>query len=320
MSKEKRIKCIDCTRAICMLWIVGIWHMNGYLKTNIIVINEFTSNITIGVLGTFTFLSGFFSSKKIYSKKDVLIFYEKKIIRIFPLFFLSCTSLFIASLYINLNYIISLKQYILTLIGLSNIILPAPETVWFVSMLILFYFFTPIFNCSFNTLFKMIIGVSIFVIFNSMEGISKNIILYYPIYVLGLILKNKINLNKQNKFDFIRLIIMIVFWIFVVLIKIQKNYFFLNFINMYFFINISLYLGRLFNKNRKITELMERISYASLFAYLFHRQFYGLIKFFIGDFSLFMAYIIILPIFIVISYISQKQYDKVIYKIKLEDS
>lgn len=51
-----RIKYLDNIRALCMIWIVGIWHMSDYCGKSID--NVYTQNITYGVLGAFTFLSG----------------------------------------------------------------------------------------------------------------------------------------------------------------------------------------------------------------------------------------------------------------------
>lgn len=51
-----RIRYLDKTRAICMIWIVAVWHLADYC--DITIKNQITSNITYGVLGAFTFLSG----------------------------------------------------------------------------------------------------------------------------------------------------------------------------------------------------------------------------------------------------------------------
>lgn len=51
-----RIKYLDNVRALCMIWIVGVWHMSDYC--GVTISNVCTQNITYGVLGAFTFLSG----------------------------------------------------------------------------------------------------------------------------------------------------------------------------------------------------------------------------------------------------------------------
>ena len=58
----KRISYMDTMRALCMLWIIAIWHIGRYLETGrtFVPYNEYTECITTGILATFTFLSGYF--------------------------------------------------------------------------------------------------------------------------------------------------------------------------------------------------------------------------------------------------------------------
>lgn len=59
-TMKKRVLFLDFARMLCMLWIVGVWHMQAYLSDGFAVQNRITENVTIGVLATFTFISGFF--------------------------------------------------------------------------------------------------------------------------------------------------------------------------------------------------------------------------------------------------------------------
>ena len=60
MMTKKRVPYLDTARALCMFWIVGIWHMQTYLSNGIQIQNQYTNYITVSVLATFTFISGFF--------------------------------------------------------------------------------------------------------------------------------------------------------------------------------------------------------------------------------------------------------------------
>ena len=80
-----RKKYLDCARAVCMLYIVGFWHLFDYTGKSIV--NPLTSQITYGVLATFTFISSFFlGRKKITDMKSVLSFWGKRLIHFYPLF------------------------------------------------------------------------------------------------------------------------------------------------------------------------------------------------------------------------------------------
>mgnify|MGYP007030558590 CR=1 FL=1 len=62
MEDNRRIGSIDSTRAICMLWIIGVWHMQSY--SNFSLGNDsLFCKLTPCVLGTFMFISGFFAGK-----------------------------------------------------------------------------------------------------------------------------------------------------------------------------------------------------------------------------------------------------------------
>ena len=137
-----RIKYLDNIRALCMIWIVGIWHMSDYCDNAIN--NIFTQNITYGVLGAFTFLSGvMMGGYSIESLQDLRKFYKKRLLRIYPLFAVSCTSLLVLHYLMHVQLISGVSQYIFTMLGLSIILTPAPGTIWYVSMILLFYILTP---------------------------------------------------------------------------------------------------------------------------------------------------------------------------------
>lgn len=71
--KKERIACVDCSRAICTLWIVCFWRLFEYIKLNPIC--PATSQVTYGVLATFTFILGYFlGTKKVNSYESFWLF------------------------------------------------------------------------------------------------------------------------------------------------------------------------------------------------------------------------------------------------------
>ena len=78
---------------------------------------KWIANVTIVTLAYITFVSGYFLGKnKINTKDDIVRFYKKRFLRIYPLFFVSATSLFLVSVIWG-GYFTSSIQYILTLCG-----------------------------------------------------------------------------------------------------------------------------------------------------------------------------------------------------------
>lgn len=59
-----------------MIWIVAVWHLSDYC--GVAISNQITQNITYGVLGAFTFLSGaMLGGYQITSVKDSVAFYKR---------------------------------------------------------------------------------------------------------------------------------------------------------------------------------------------------------------------------------------------------
>ena len=130
---KKRDAAFDVARAICMLWIISCWHVFDYIEYPEWIKGEMKS-ITICVLACFTFISGYFVGKK---KIDILEFYNARFNRFYLLFFVSSSILLIG------GWFESIWQFFFTLTGLSNFILPQAKTLWYMSMLLLFYILTP---------------------------------------------------------------------------------------------------------------------------------------------------------------------------------
>ena len=71
----KHIVIIDIVRTMCVIWIVGVWHMVDYFPGHDLLNYNY---VTIGVLGIFTFLSGLFLGKK---KMSPIEFYKSRLFR-----------------------------------------------------------------------------------------------------------------------------------------------------------------------------------------------------------------------------------------------
>ena len=136
---DKRKPEFDCIRALCMVWIVAVWHMAYYVPQISFVENSMMARkITNGVLATFMFCSGMFCGREgINNLQEVKNFYIKRFIRIYPLFFVSCVSMLILGSF-------SRRTFIFTVSGLAYITGERPLTIWFLSMLIFFYVLTPV--------------------------------------------------------------------------------------------------------------------------------------------------------------------------------
>lgn len=325
LVEKKRILYLDYLRAFCMLWIIGFWHMADYCRFSLAE-SALANNVTVGVLSTFTYISAFFLGRyEITSWNDALAFYKKRLLRIYPLFLISCLSFWILHL-INpsVAFITDAKQLILTLVGMSCVFTPAPLTIWYVSMLILLYTVTPIFNAIGNTLYKTLalLAFSVIFYFLSIVGIKVDDRLLYliPAYCFGLVL-SKISVNSFSKKIKILILSLAggVFLVFTYGLNSTEFEIIYNIIiafSFLFFVLCSFDLSETMIYKLKIGLVLQKISYASFCAYLFHRQLFGCVKLIIGRFNIAVAYLIILPVTFLIMYLIQKMYDIVIEIIK----
>lgn len=311
---QNRNSQLDFVRVFCVLWIVGFWHLQNYVSETFQLKGEVLDlcrNITKVVLACFTFLSGYFLSKYNFSSvSDIVFFFKKRFGRFFILFFSSVLSMFLMR---GCN----LSQSFFAICGASLFTSNPIPTLWYFSMLILFYLLTPIFKIKFNENsmnVQIVIIVILFVLFILFA--DRRLYLYLPFYVVGL------NLSKNNFESFMNKKTMVLTAI--VLIA------FINFLKMHSLIFEYLFLicGVTFLLScgyvvyrPKTNLIITRLAYSSMCAYLFHRQFYKftiiLMKFFDDNMSFLPLPIALLSVALLflISYYIQKFYDRYVRQI-----
>lgn len=255
-----------------------------------------------------------------------MVYYKKRFITIYPLFLVSCFSLFFITRMGMGNYIVDLKQLGLTLVGMACFISVPPKTVWFISMLIPLYIVTPLYN-------KLSMKLKIIVIFACYTTIVmkpgraySDVRVFYllPIYFIGLMLgeiffvkkyewtkrKNtlllmtssivavvseNLSLGIGNEFKIEKIIVKSIYMLFFILFLFTLSY------------EVEVRI-----KNNKWVSILENISVASLTCYLFHRQIYFVLNILFGEYNSFFECITFFLLVLIISICIQKYYGKVI--------
>ena len=310
---EVRDTRFDFTRSICVLWIVCFWHVLFYLpKEYHLEDNEynFLKYVTHCVLATFTFLSGFFLQKyRFHSISDIVLFYKKRLLRFYPLYALSVISLGVTTGCGFYNIVESL-------LGYSVLTSPMP-TLWYFSMLFLFYLFTPalVFECEMWYRY-LLLPIFIAVIFFA----DNRCLLYIPFYVLGLNISNSkiyFVMNKMRKYLYFSLFVnMFLFFFYIFLhLFIQESIlkvYIQMLLGLYLIVSTSYLICPL-----RFSKLINYIAFSSMCAYLFHRQIYSsaliIFRSLLGldAIPLFFAVIVMVSIFI-FSYNLQRLYNNII--------
>ena len=335
---KKRIVEFDCARALAMMYIIGFWHLRHYTHvrlTSFPYAENIASYITIGALCTFTFISAFFLSNNIISKtNDLAFFFKRRFLRLYPLFFISCCSLYYISIkYCNIlkreeGYFESFNQLVITLLGLGSFAKTAPATIWYASMIIFFYYITPFVLYKIES--KLAISIGILVGFYFLAYINflkwkyftidsrffEHYFTYFSTLLISYYYREKLSsIILSIRFYIINAVIIIGLLPIAIIIHLRTGHISGNFVFhtliIYYGIVFFMGLAKLLSKIRFFRTTLTFISYTSMVCYLFHRQYFEIMRLIVGDFPVFLAVFIMLSL-IIISFFIQKSYDRAI--------
>jgi len=184
---------IDFLRGLSMLYIVGFWHMFNYTKAFPEYNNFLTRRFTLIILGTFVFISGYFIGIKdiTINKHNIVQFYKKRLLRIYPLYLIAIGLFTVFDLS---DLITSIKAGLL----ISMLIKPSPLTLWFITMLMLFYVISPLLIHASKTIKPgslMIYYLIFLMLLMSYSYFTKmldlRLVVYFPSFALGVFVASK---------------------------------------------------------------------------------------------------------------------------------
>lgn len=181
LSKDRKSE-FDFLRAVAIVWIVGIWHLDDYAS------NYFYSTTTDVIkdvmLGVFCFISGYFVSK---NYTDCSSFFKKKILRIYPLYV-------VALLFLSPFSKVSLRTFLLSLGLLNEIMNVRLATLWFISMICNFYLFVPMFFANESRAKKTILTLAVCLLAGVLHVrarmVDYRMFQFFPLFLLGVIAAN----------------------------------------------------------------------------------------------------------------------------------
>ncbi|RCJ32031.1 hypothetical protein A6770_19505 [Nostoc minutum NIES-26] len=320
-KKSERIPELDAIRAILILYIVGFWHLLQYSSIPSFYNNFITNFITHCVLGGFTFISAFLLGYRyeFNSFNDIKHFFIFRFFRIYPLFIATLSGFLLFKL-------IDQKTFIISAFLLNMILDVRLLTLWYVTMILLFYLFVPFLLYKYNAkkiiVFSTIGFLILTLLYWKTSLISPRLLYYSPIFVFGLIVSRAKKLQEMlanYKILTISLFILaIVFSLFHIRASLHWS---INVLVIAFGIFASLpaiwALGKLsvtiFNQN-----IIKIVSYSSFCMYLTHRIILLGINYYKPTSPL-LSYLYLLcvwlPLIVLISYFVQRYYDLAVKKI-----
>ncbi|XCN75427.1 MAG: acyltransferase [Candidatus Electrothrix aestuarii] len=280
--------------------------------------NFLTNRVTQIVLSTFVFISGYFIGNKkiLFNFKDLFNFYKKRIIRIYPLYIVS----------VYLFMILKLSDPITLFKAgalLSMFIKPVPPTLWFVTMLFLFYMISPIliyasrkFNKTRLVIYYLFF-ISLLIAYSDATNLLDiRIAIYFPLFASGVFVANSNSIYKSKSNCTLKEILtMSICFLFSFLPTPDEPIYVLKFIPMMLSCSYSLFRSaeQLDISSKLLRKIIITLSYSSYCMYLFHRPIYTLLKgvYFPKLFLYEIGYLLLfcLPCILCCSFIIQKLYD-----------
>ena len=303
---NKRIVWIDWLRSLCMLYIIGHWHIRSYVDYDVVYTN-IEEHLTTCVLATFTFLSGYFSfSNRINTYTDVLLYYKRKLLRIYPLFVIACVGMFICGYNTK-------EVTIRAILGIGELSPSFPVTLWYASMLLLFFFLTPYLlfqknvKARFLTFFLLEITLYVLSLCINADG---RLFFYWIFYYLGIVYKDNPRFRQLCQHSPSMIAISCIFFIILGTFNHRGLNFgtFLCCLSFIFF--ICNFLRTIMN-NAKHDQLSSIISSSSFCAYLFHRIIYYYMVQYFGLFSR-IQLVFNIVLVIAMSWLIQHSYDYIL--------
>lgn len=328
MTKQRDLT-FDVARAICILEIVCLAHLMDYIDRTIMPERFFSilGYVTAAVLGTFSFISGFFLKKhKIENGSDVGKFFLVRFKRFWILYFFASLSLYVASACVGQPWYPSISNFILSLIGLTVFFQPLPATLWFMVMMMFFYLVTPLILVLRRRGLRIAVAATIFVVLVALgcKGwVDDRVLCYYPMYALGLLLDVRIvDFIKRNAL--LAILGSGVGLTLVSLLVYGSPYYSLLVCVVGLIAIIG--LSELMAKKAVVGKVGSFVSYSSLSMYFFHRHFYLAIVFLwnigaVGNireatFPIWFAYLVVCPIIIFGCYTIQRVYDGIVKRME----
>jgi peptidoglycan/LPS O-acetylase OafA/YrhL len=322
---KPRNQAIDLLRALCILYIVGFWHLLGYVPTIDGYKNEVTYRLTVVVLGLFVFISGqLIAGAGIHNGADVLSFYRRRLIRLYPPYLLALL------LFVPCG-LLKAGQFPAAALLVSSFSMDPPRTLWYISMIVVFYLLAPFLLLLLGRLQRNRIGwradrllvgamlIGITVLFGKiLDGVvDARLFLYFPCFVVGLLLTPpppERRLPARTLGSLSIAVLLAVLFSLHHSAPIEES---LHAIPLAIFGPLLVFLvaGR-WTRNLRLPPLVRLISFASFFMYLFHRPIFWLFTSapFPGAARPQLAVLLLaaLPLIVVVSWQGQLLYDRVV--------
>lgn len=184
-SARTRSPAIDLTRALSIVWIVGFWHVLDYVPELYGTKNPVTYHTTVALLGLFVLISGYLMGLRDIplNGTSLLDFYMRRFGRIYPPFLIACLAFAVVKM-APLATMVKAALLVAMLWG------PPPTTLWFITMIVLFYAITPLLTAIRARTWVyapviVIVTAALIAAQACLDGVNPRLAIYFPAYAAG---------------------------------------------------------------------------------------------------------------------------------------
>ena len=327
----------DIARILCMAFIVAYVHCYGYIYNVISPFKNYPAAaiLTDSALGLFTFVSGYLLGRKYNFSKwsEVVLFYRKRVLRIFPLFLLASLGCWL----IGLN---SARATFNGIVCISPFIKPRPLTMWYIPVIVICYLFTPLINR--GSIKRKVIVSFVVVLFLSLltmcfKTVDIRLVFNVFFYLLGMCTATCFDWRLDNRQCWVKYIVVLFF---LVLLIVGQFYYMSDVyrkgaaaVGVVAFLFVCGWIEKIIYPSRSMElvndssstpnpirnwagVLIDKLSYCSFAAYLFHRVFFWAGERLWNPSIHWIKWIymagVVFPILCVLSYFIQYLYDAIV--------
>lgn len=184
--ESRHLPFVDLLRAFSVLYIVGFWHLMDYTDSWPGYANGLTNRLTVIVLGLFVFLSGHLlgRSRLAPGVAGLSAFLMRRLTRIYPLY-LAALAVFALRGWVDPGTAVK------AVLSLSILFGPSPRTLWFITMLLVFYLCAPfLIRAAENRVKFLAIASGLALCFalavTLLPQADPRLALYFPAFALGI--------------------------------------------------------------------------------------------------------------------------------------
>jgi len=210
-TMKNRIIAFDFLRALAIVMIIPA-HLSNFLSTSygklaLYAADPYFANMGLGL---FIFMSGYllyYNNNTIHSFQNVLSFYRKRLLRIFPLywaaiavftlvFFIFAPKINSGFVFPNAEHVFSFYNVIVHILGLQIFLAPAYAspmlTLYFIGLIIVFYMIYPLMimlskNSKQLVFYSSLIFIGFLLISRTFNIIDLRFFMFFPIFVFGIL-------------------------------------------------------------------------------------------------------------------------------------